>query len=524
MSHKETQKNAVLLSTHIVNEFVIQKYRKLCCDLDKRMYDVILLVNTDNGCELRAPDDIVCFTTSVESINELGYEPIEETLLPGSCHYPLLRFFTNNPIYRFYWFIEYDVEFTGNWSVLLNDCGKNLPDYDFLSCHVERYNEATNKNWIWWYKSNHVGNALKDCIKGFNPICRCSHGALSYLDKYQKAGHSAHSEVMITTCLYHGGFKIGDLGGTGEFVPDGYENKFYIPDLNMVNSGTMRHRPVYTQSEIESYKLPNKLFHPLKQSNSTDDIMWPNRMEQSHTNCVAVITHKLDDQTIRYFTYIKDKVTDVMDFIIIYDGSQQPINLDSFPEFNLFVFNSDSLNGFFHCNDRRLPNPFMALTELSKRTNYQHFLLIENDVVFTGDWSRFARQLNDEDVDYIHIASDNLGGPQNHWPIGHIKNNPFERMYFSWCQLFYISKRYLSDLERFMEDNDSFYYELLLPTMAYNKGYSIRQFENFGYHFQVSWGPTEVFEYKYQYERMSNTFYHPIKNLSIVEIPLKPSE
>ena len=97
-------------------------------------------------------------------------------------------------------------------------------------------------------------------------------------------------------------------------------------------------------------------------------------------------------------------------------------------------------------------------------------------------------------------------------------------MYFSWCQLFYISKRYLSDLERFMEDNDSFYYELLLPTMAYNKGYSIRQFENFGYHFQVSWGPTEVFEYKYQYERMSNTFYHPIKNLSIVEIPLKPSE
>lgn len=31
--------------------------------------------------------------------------------------------------------------------------------------------------------------------------------------------------------------------------------------------------------------------------------------------------------------------------------------------------------------------------------------------------------------------------------------------------------------------NNSFYYEFLLPTMAYNNGYSVRQFENLGYHF-----------------------------------------
>ena len=69
-----------------------------------------------------------------------------------------------------------------------------------------------------------------------------------------------------------------------------------------------------------------------------------------------------------------------------------------------------------------------------------------------------------------------------------------------------------------MKENNSFYYEFLLPTMAYNNGYSVRQFENLGYQFQLSWGPVEIFEYKYQNERMYNTFYHPIKNLDIIDI------
>lgn len=34
--------------------------------------------------------------------------------------------------------------------------------------------------------------------------------------------------------------------------------------------------------------------------------------------------------------------------------------------------------------------------------------------------------------------------------------------------------------------NDTINYEFLLPTMAYNGNYLVRQFENFGYRFQVS--------------------------------------
>ena len=65
-------------------------------------------------------------------------------------------------------------------------------------------------------------------MKGFNPICRYSNRALALLDSYMKEGHSAHSEVMVTTCLHNHGMKIGDIGGMGEFTPDGYRNRYYI--------------------------------------------------------------------------------------------------------------------------------------------------------------------------------------------------------------------------------------------------------------------------------------------------------
>ena len=520
MIQNNLRKSVILLSTHIVNEFVIHKYNKLYCDLDKKKYDIFLLLNIDNECELEVPNDIICYFSNCESINQLEYEPIEETLLPGSCHFPLLRFYIDNPDYRFYWFIEYDVEFTGNWSSFMNDCSANLSDYDFLSCHIERFDENKNKYWPWWHRSNNVGYNLKDCIKGFNPICRYSNAALSYLDHYQKKGYSAHSEVMITTCLYHGGFRIGDFGGRGEFVPEGYENRYYIPNMSGINDGTMRYRPLYTLKEIEGTGLRNKLFHPLKEINNRQDcsVMSVNKTaSDGHENCVVFITHKLDAPMLRYLSYLKKETEKIMDFVVLYDDSSRDLNPEEYPDFQFHVFNSDKLDGFFHYGEKRLPNPLVALAEFSKKFEYKHYFLMENDIVFTGDMAEFIQNIDAVDTDYIHIATDILGGPNNHWPINYIRNNPFKKLYFSWCQLFYISHQYLTDLDTFMKGNNSFYYEFLLPTMAYNNGYSVMQFENLGYQFQLSWGPVEIYEYKYQYERMYNTFYHPIKNLDIVD-------
>lgn len=259
------RKKVVLLSTHFINDFILSKYQRLRRELQGNEYDVILLVNKTHELDYTTPEDVSCFFTDCDSLNALGYEPIEETLIPGSCHFPVFRFFLDHPYYDYYWLVEYDVEYTGNWSELMIDCDTNLQDYAFITCHVEKFDQQKNGNWVWWYNSNHLGLKPDACVKGFNPICRFSNKALEYLDEIQKSGASAHSEVIITTSLYQSGYKIGDIGGQGDFVPDGYKDKYYLAKPGSCNDGTMRYRPIYKSEDILGYGLVNKLYHPVKE-------------------------------------------------------------------------------------------------------------------------------------------------------------------------------------------------------------------------------------------------------------------
>ena len=233
-------------------------------------------------------------------------------------------------------------------------------------------------------------------------------------------------------------------------------------------------------------------------------------------NCLVFATHKLTDEILEYLAYLKKETAEVMDLLVLYDKAAHPVCPEEYPWLDFHLFDSRKLEGFFHQGERLLPNPLLALVDCARRHPYAHYLLMENDIVLEGDFNRFARIINGESrVDYIHIASDAEGGRWNHWPVKFIRDNPFRELYFSWCQLFYASRRYLEALHDFMQGNGSFYYEFLLPTMAYNRHFVVRQFENYGYRFELSWGPADVYERKYACEHRPNTFYHPIKNLKI---------
>ena len=237
-----------------------------------------------------------------------------------------------------------------------------------------------------------------------------------------------------------------------------------------------------------------------------------------HRNCLVFATHRLDEEILRYLSYLKREVEGVMDLLVLYDQSARPVKEDAYPEYQFCFFDSAQLKGFFHQNDRLLPNPFVALAECAKQYRYDHYLLMENDIVLHGAFNMFVRKVDMESTaDYIHIAADVEGGPLHHWPVRYIRDNPFANLYFSWCHILYVSRGFLTDVAGFMRKNDSFYYEFLLPTMAYNGSYVVRQFENLGYSFQVSWGPAGLYEAKYLNERVPDAFYHPIKNLGIAD-------
>ena len=73
----------------------------------------------------------------------------------------------------------------------------------------------------------------------------------------------AHSEVFIPTVLFHSGMTLADIGGCGEFVPGGFENKYYIR-LDGVNNGTIRYRPEFDASVLDNFQCENLIFHPVK--------------------------------------------------------------------------------------------------------------------------------------------------------------------------------------------------------------------------------------------------------------------
>ena len=62
----------------------------------------------------------MAFTSEI--LHGMGYQPIAATIVPGSNHFPLLKFYLENPGYDYYWVVEDDVFFTGEWTDLLKCC------------------------------------------------------------------------------------------------------------------------------------------------------------------------------------------------------------------------------------------------------------------------------------------------------------------------------------------------------------------------------------------------------------------
>jgi len=192
------------------------------------------------------------FTDSV--LHELGYIPVSNTLVPGSNHFPILKFYLDNPDYDYYWCIEDDIVFNGEWFSFFYQI-INQPAYDFISCYVKYKKDKINPDWYWWDSLSKANTTINenDLAMSFNPIYCLSKAAADFLDKSLKAGWTGHHEVLIATLLTLNKFKVKDFGGKGKFVPSGFGNKFYT-------GLTHKWRPPFEAPG----KLLNKIYHPVK--------------------------------------------------------------------------------------------------------------------------------------------------------------------------------------------------------------------------------------------------------------------
>lgn len=253
-------KTIVLFSSHIVNKNTISRFYDIKAGLPLET-KLIWCLNKQEGQALNLLKDVDVFDFTKEDFDELPYTVFSDEIW-FNTNLIMMLFYLRNPQYDYYWFIEYDVVFTGEWGLLLQSFKESKSD--LISSHVERYVKS-NADWHWWntieFRDKEI--PLVNRVKSFNPIYRLSERSLVFLHKYLSNGNAGYYEVMMPTALYNNGYTIEDFGGTGCFVKPENRNRFYIQGT-YTNCGTMRYFPNYSLEEISTLSTKNKLFHPVK--------------------------------------------------------------------------------------------------------------------------------------------------------------------------------------------------------------------------------------------------------------------
>ena len=269
----EKTKNAVVILTHFYNASIRAIFDRVQSEVPAG-YDVFLLVNIGKSAESlpEGAGDIrdrimVCNNASLLEMgypgkcDPNGWDGQGWTLNPGNTDLLMLLFRRRNPGYDYYWGLEYDVHYQGNWSVFFNHFAPS--DADLLATSL--YNAAaTPHKMLKPFLFDPDGNQtpLTEILRGFYPLHRLSERALQSIHEHYELGWKGHYELGWGTFMSRSGYKVEDFGGDGVYVKPANRNRFYFNALGTwsLSPGTFVFRPPFRK--VLPYE--NTLWHPFK--------------------------------------------------------------------------------------------------------------------------------------------------------------------------------------------------------------------------------------------------------------------
>lgn len=180
-------------------------------------------------------------------------------LIPGHCDVPILNFFRDNPDYDRYWLAEDDVDYSGQLSDLLDE----LSDFneDLVCTHL-------HTGWEGWTYNKTLMCGDRPQLKPeetllcFLPLFRISKAGTQAIDNAYSNGWSGHHEQVWPTVVRDAGLSLRDIGGSGEFVPEEYINRYYLGEPVVGNNKVGTFVPTPPRLRVGSRK--NTLYHPVK--------------------------------------------------------------------------------------------------------------------------------------------------------------------------------------------------------------------------------------------------------------------
>lgn len=228
-----------------------------------RQIDVIPLFDVTHGpldlVDIRNARSITCPDVTRILPYPVKHRHHPGTFWPKNIDLPLMWFFHVEPDYDYYWVIEYDVRFSGNWQVFFQhftDNGSDLLattlfDYDF------------RPRWPHWKAlRSPIPVPLEARTRATLSFYRLSRRALQALHQGYTQRWGGHYEVTIPTLLKHQGFSLEDMGGNGAYVRPENINRFYTN--TPANPGLAPGTFVLKQSQREKNIYPDMLYNPFK--------------------------------------------------------------------------------------------------------------------------------------------------------------------------------------------------------------------------------------------------------------------
>ena len=250
--------------THVWNDDLEAEFEKILHNIDPDYPEVWLILDsrTPNSADLCRRFGRCHVFNEKELFRHLPYPRHEGVTLFDNMHFPILDFYLSHPEYDYYWIIEFDVRYTGDWGTFLH--AFSMYDHDLVTSHIRHYYEEPG--WWWWDSLHHFSKTIDRAryLRSFNVIYRISNRALAMVHDAQLDGWYGHPEELLPTLLYNNGYSLLDFGGDGEFAMPKEKNVFYTSGSTgngVLNPFcTMRWRPSRAKAGIRK----NKLYHPVK--------------------------------------------------------------------------------------------------------------------------------------------------------------------------------------------------------------------------------------------------------------------
>jgi len=259
----EGKKLAVIFQTTLLDKKNLKLYRKLQKGVEG-VGDVFFLFDQENGVNRLKGDEeeVKVHSFGISEILKMGFSMMSDRLIPGNVFFAHIHFYEAHPEYDYYWLVEDDVRYSGNWATFFDTFSGYK--HDFVSTNLFDYDQ--HPDWYWWHEFSHPTKRveLNERLRSFDPIYRMSNRAFRYFAEELRTGWRGHYEQLIPTLLrLRPELTMMDMGNDGSFTPPELKNKVYKSFPTNDGSGpgaTFYFRPIRYFYGAKK----NHIYHPVK--------------------------------------------------------------------------------------------------------------------------------------------------------------------------------------------------------------------------------------------------------------------